>query len=211
MKILFVSDKVVERIYSPTIAERYKDVELIVGCGDLPYYYLEFILSMLNVPLVYVHGNHDPEQEYLSDGTAIKGPNGGVNLHCQTHRENELLLAGLEGSIRYKEGCFQHTQREMWLNVFYLIPRFLINKLLYGRYIDILVAHSPPYGIHNGDDRIHIGFRSFLWLMKVFKPRYLIHGHRHVYNPAEVTETQYLETKVINIYPYKIINVEVPT
>ncbi len=165
---------------------------------------------MLNVPLVYVHGNHDPEEEYLSDGTAIKGPSGGLNLHCHVHREKELLLAGLEGSIRYKNGLFQHTQREMWLNVYYLIPRFLINKLLYGRYLDILVAHSPPYGIHNGDDRIHVGFKSFLWLMKVFRPRYLIHGHRHVYNPNEVTETQHLETTVINIYPYKILDIEVP-
>jgi len=209
VKILFVSDKVIERIYSPRIAERYKDVELIVGCGDLPYYYLEFIMSMLNVPLVYVHGNHDPEVEYLSDGTQIKGPTGGVNLHCQIYRERGLLLAGLEGSIRYKRGRFQHTQREMWLNAFYLIPRLLVNKLRYGRYLDVLVAHSPPYGIHNGEDRIHVGFRSFLWFMEVFKPRYLIHGHRHVYNPAEVTETQHRATRVINIYPYKVLDIEV--
>jgi len=182
---------------------------LIVGCGDLPYYYLEFLMSMLNVPLVYVHGNHDPEEEYLSDGTAIKGPSGGINLHCHTYREKGLLLAGLEGSIRYKEGLFQHTQREMWLNVFYLVPRLLLNKLIYGRYLDVLVAHSPPYGIHNGEDRIHVGFRSFLWLMKVFKPRYLFHGHRHVYNPAETTETQYLGTTVFNIYPYRVFDVEV--
>lgn len=210
MKILFVSDKVVERLYSPTIAERYRSVQLIVGCGDLPYYYLEFIMSMLNVPLLYVHGNHDPEKEYLSDGTAIAGPSGGFNLHCAVQKEKGLLLAGLEGSIRYKDGRFQHTQREMWFNVFYLIPRLLMNKLVHGRYLDVLVAHSPPYGIHNGDDRIHVGFKSFLWLMKVFKPRYLIHGHRHIYNINEVTETQYMETTVVNIYPYKVLEIEVP-
>ncbi len=209
MKVLFVSDKVVEHLYSPKIAERHKDVELIIGCGDLPYYYLEFILSMLNVPLVYVHGNHDPEKEYLADGTSITGPGGGVNLHGRTHKEKGLLLAGLEGSIRYKEGCFQHTQREMWLNVIYLIPDLLINKLFYGRYLDVLVTHSPPYGIHNGQDRAHVGFKAFLWLMKVFKPRYLIHGHRHVYNPTETIETQYMDTKVINIYPYKVLDIEV--
>ncbi len=210
MKILFVSDKVVEHLYSLTIAERHKDVELIVGCGDLPYYYLEFILSMLNVPLVYVHGNHDPEKEYLADGTAIRGPNGGLNLHGRTCHQNGVLLAGLEGSIRYKQGCFQYTQQEMWLNVFALTPKLLLNKLIYGRYLDILVAHSPPYGIHNGEDRTHIGFKSFLWLMKLFKPAYLIHGHRHVYNPTEVTKTQYLTTTVINIYPYRVLEIEVP-
>ena len=212
MKVLFVSDKVVEHIYSPSVATRYQDVELVIGCGDLPYYYLEYIQSVLNVSLVYVHGNHDPEQEYLSDGSVITGPGGGVNLHGQTYKFQNLLLAGLEGSIRYRRGCFQYSQREMWLNIiFNLMPRLLINKLLYGRYLDVLVAHSPPYGIHNGDDRIHIGFRAFLWLMKVFKPRYLVHGHRHIYNPAEITETQYFETKVINIYPYRVLNIEVET
>lgn len=210
VKVLFVSDKVVEHLYSPKIVERYKDVELIIGCGDLPYYYLEFMVSMLNIPLFYVHGNHDPEQEYLADGTSITGPAGGTNLHLHTYQEKGLLLAGLEGSIRYKYGRFQHTQHEMWLNAFYLVPRLLANKLLYGRYLDVLVAHSPPYGIHNGEDRIHVGFRSFLWLMKVFKPRYLIHGHRHVYNPAEITETRFMETMVINIYPYKVLDIEVP-
>ncbi len=210
MKILFISDKVVEHLYSPKVVERHKDVDLIVGCGDLSYYYLEFILSMLNVPLLYVHGNHDPEQEYLADGTAITGPWGGANLHRRVHKEKSLLLVGLEGSIRYKDGSFQYTQREMWLNVFYLIPKLLVNRLVYGRYLDVFVAHSPPYGIHNGDDRTHIGFKSFLWFLKVFKPRYMVHGHRHVYTPTEVTETLFSETRIINIYPYRVLEIEEP-
>lgn len=209
MKALFVSDKVVEHLYSSRVAERHKDIDLIVGCGDLPYYYLEFLLSMLNVPLLYVHGNHDPEKEYMADGSFITGPSGGINLHCSTHTKKNLLLAGLEGSIRYRDGLFQYSQQEMWLNVAYLIPSMLFNKVRYGRYLDVLVTHSPPYGIHNGEDRVHVGFKAFLWFMKVFKPRYLVHGHRHVYNPAETTETRFMETKVINIYPYKILKLEV--
>jgi Icc-related predicted phosphoesterase len=161
--------------------------------------------------MLYVHGNHDPGQEYLSDGTAITSPGGGKNLHGITHAEKNILLAGLEGSIRYKKGKFQYTQIEMWLNVFFLIPRLLLNKLRYGRYLDILVAHSPPYGIHNGEDLTHIGFKAFLWLMKVFKPRYLIHGHRHIYNPCEITETQFMDTTVMNIYPFKVLEVEIPS
>jgi Icc-related predicted phosphoesterase len=210
VKVLFVSDKVIEHIYSPTITERYKDVELVIGCGDLPYYYLEFIQSLLNVSLIYVHGNHDPEQEYLSDGSVVTGPMGGINLHCKTYKEKNLLLAGLEGSIRYRAGLFQYTQQEMWLNtITHLVPRLLTNKVLYGRYLDVLVTHSPPYRIHNGQDHIHVGFKAFLWVMKVFKPRYLAHGHRHVYTPSEITETQFVETKVINIYPYKVLDIEV--
>ncbi|MCB0164126.1 MAG: metallophosphoesterase family protein [Anaerolineae bacterium] len=212
MKILFISDKVVEHIYSPAAADKYRGVDLAVGCGDLPYYYLEYIQTVLNVSLVYVHGNHDPEQEYLSDGSVVTGPQGGVNLHCKTYNANNLLMAGLEGSIRYRQGSFQYSQQEMWSNAFlHLVPRLLINKLQYGRYLDVLVTHSPPFGIHNGDDRVHIGFKSFLWLMRTFKPQYLIHGHRHIYNPAEIIETQFHETKVINIYPYRVLDIEVPT
>ncbi len=211
MKVLFVSDKVVEHIYSPSIASRYADVSLVVGCGDLPYYYLEYIQSILNVSLIYVHGNHDPEREFLSDGSSVTGPLGGVNLHGQTYRTNSnLLLAGLEGSIRYRDGKFQYSQQEMWSNVFFhIVPKLLINKLRYGRHVDVFVAHSPPFGIHNGDDRIHVGFHAFLWLMRVFKPRYFVHGHRHIYNPAEITETHYYDTRVLNIYPYKVLDIEV--
>ena len=155
VKTLLVSDKVVEHLYSPKIAERHKDIDLIIGCGDLPYYYLEFLLSVLNKPLLYVHGNHDPAKEYLADGTAISGPSGGINLHGITCHEKNLLLAGLEGSVRYRKGLFQYSQSEMWWNVYKLVPRLLINKLRYGRYLDILVAHSPPFG--EGSSRLHFG------------------------------------------------------
>src|SRR5205823_4064430 len=34
--------------------------DLVVGCGDLPFDYLEYLVSRLDVPLLYVPGNHDP-------------------------------------------------------------------------------------------------------------------------------------------------------
>jgi len=209
VKILFVSDKVVEHLYNQSVTRYRNEIELTIGCGDLPYYYLEYLQSMLDTPLFYVHGNHDAEQEYLADGTAISGPAGGINLHGITYKERHLLLAGLEGSIRYnKSSPFQYTQLQMWLNMAYLIPALYLNKLRYGRYLDILVAHSPPFGIHNGEDHIHAGFKSFLWFMNKFKPRYLMHGHRHLYNTSEITETRFGETTIMNIYPYKIVDIE---
>ena len=104
MKILFVSDKVVERLYSSKIKENHNDIDLIVGCGDLPYYYLEFMVSMLDVPLVYVHGNHDPEKEYLCDGSAITGPGGGINLHCTTITEKKA-------ESKSKSPCYGYSSR----------------------------------------------------------------------------------------------------
>jgi Icc-related predicted phosphoesterase len=209
VKVLAVSDRLVDIIYSPAIVDKFGNVDMVLSCGDLPYYYLDYIVSMLNVPLLYVHGNHDPPVEYLSSGQQVTGPGGGTNVHNRFVQEKGLSVVGLEGSIRYKpQGNYQYTELEMWTKVFQLTPTLLLRRLFGGRRPDILLAHSPPYGIHNGGDRTHVGFRSFLWFMRHFRPRYLLHGHRHVYNPLETTETQYQDTMVINVYPYKVLEID---
>ena len=209
MKILVVTDKLVDLLYSPCLVDKFRDVELVLSCGDLPYYYLEYIVTMLNVPLLYVHGNHDPAQEYSASGQSCSGPAGCENIHRRIVRQKQLWVAGLEGSIRYKpEGQYQYTEFQMWGHVLHMASRLYWHKLRTGRRLDILIAHAPPFGIHDGRDPTHTGFRSFLWLMRVLKPRYLIHGHRHVYNPMEVTETLYGATTVVNAYPYKVLEID---
>ena len=74
----------------------------------------------------------------------------------------------------------------------------------YGRYLDILITHSPPFGIHDDEDPAHRGFKAFLRFMARFRPRYLLHGHRHVYRP-EPCKTRYLGTEVINVYPSELV------
>jgi Icc-related predicted phosphoesterase len=119
---------------------------------------------------------------------------------------DDVIIGGLEGSIRYNRNPrFQYTQAEMWRKVWRLTPDLLWNRMRRGRGLDILIAHSPPAGIHDGPDPAHRGFTSFLWLMRTFKPRYLLHGHKHVYRHDEVTVTQYQETTVINVYPWRIL------
>lgn len=208
MKLLAVTDKVVDFIYSPNLVEKFGDVDMVLSCGDLPYYYLEYIVTMLNVPLLYVHGNHDPPVEYTASGAQLTGPGGCTNIHGRLVQEKGIAIAGLEGSIRYKPaGKYQYTEPQMWRQALKLSPALLRNRLVTGRALDILLAHAPPFGIHNGRDRTHVGFKSFLWLMERFRPRYLLHGHRHVYNPLEVTETQYEGTTIINVYPYKVLEI----
>jgi Icc-related predicted phosphoesterase len=212
VKVLAISDKVVDLLYSPCLLDKFGDVDMVLSCGDLPYYYLEYIVSLLNVPLLYVHGNHDPAVEYWASGAECTGPNGGTNLHGHLVQEHGLTVAGLEGSIRYKPtGEHQYTDFEMWLKALEVAPALLTNQLKTGRRLDILLTHAPPFGIHNGSggDLTHVGFRSFLWLMHWFKPRYLLHGHRHVYNPLEVTETQYEQTTVVNVYPYRVFEIDI--
>jgi hypothetical protein len=114
-----------------------------------------------------------------------------------------LILAGVEGSLRYREGPFQYTQTQMWLNILRIVPGLIRSKLLHGRYLDIFISHAPPRGIHDQPDLPHQGIDAFLWLINTFKPRYHFHGHIHVYRPDVQTITQHGATTVINTYGYR--------
>src|SRR5947207_13754792 len=62
--ILAVSDEVDPLVYSDHVRERFRHVDLVLSCGDLPYSYLDYIVSMLDVPLYGVRGNHDCGQGF---------------------------------------------------------------------------------------------------------------------------------------------------
>lgn len=203
MKILSVSDIEVGFIYSPHIVERFKDVDVVISCGDLPYYYLEYIISMLNRPLYFVHGNHVNLVEYGSSSSR-KEAWGAIDLHSRTRCQDGLLMAGIEGSVCYNNGPYQYTQAQMWRLVYGLVPRLLLNRLRYGRYLDIFVSHAPPYRLHDDDDRPHVGIKAFRWLIRTFRPAYHFHGHTHVYRQDRPVRHLLGQTMVVNTYGYQV-------
>jgi hypothetical protein len=206
MKILAVSDIELDMIYSPLIAQRFKDVDLIIGCGDLPYYYLEYMISMLNRPLYYVRGNHAPR--FFEEGTGGErtSPWGGIDLHRSVRRDSSgLLMAGIEGSLNYNNGRYQYSQGQMWSMIFAMIPRLWFNRIVYGRYLDIFVTHAPPWHIHDKEDLPHQGIKAFRWFLRVFQPTYHLHGHIHIYQQYDITDSVYCNTRVINTYGYKTL------
>ena len=64
MRVLAISDKVEPSLYSPAVMERVGKVDLILSCGDLPHYYIEYLMTMLGRPTYYVFGNHGREIQY---------------------------------------------------------------------------------------------------------------------------------------------------
>jgi uncharacterized protein len=207
MKILSVSDVELNLVYSPQIVERFGDIDVIIGCGDLPYYYLEYIISMLNRPLYYVRGNHAPVVEFGTDWER-QFPLGGHNIHRRVKRSPDgLLMAGVEGCLRYNKGPYQYTQREMWMHVFSLLPGLFWNKMKHGRYLDVFVTHAPPAGIHDADDRPHQGLKAFRWFDRVFQPAYHLHGHVYLYRQDAVKLTFLGKTKIINTYGYQVTEI----
>lgn len=206
VKILAVSDQVVDRVYTLAPSGHFQDVDLILGCGDLPYPYLEYLVTVLNKPMFYVPGNHDPDYDPRDPLARAEGAS---NLDLKLARHHKFLIGGLGGSIRYRpDGTNQHTQTEAFFRAFKLIPGLLINRLQYGRALDILISHSPPYGIHDEDTQAHTGLRALNWLLKIAKPRYHFHGHTHFYrNNLAQSESTIGWTNVINVFPYKVIEV----
>lgn len=207
VKILAVSDKVMKQLYSANVRENYPDIDLIIGCGDLPYYYLEFLISALDKRLVYVRGNHDRGTQYTSEGRELNKVEGGTDVHGRCVIIEGLIIAGFEGSMRYRpDAPRMFTEAEMKRQVASLMPKLLRNKIRYGRYLDILVTHSPPFGIHDKPDIPHTGFKVFLNLMRWFRPKYMLHGHIHIYRPDTQRVTHFEDTTVINVYPYYLLD-----
>ena len=207
VKILAVSDQVIDRMYTLIPSGHFQDVNLILGCGDLPYTYLEYIVTMLNVPMFYVPGNHDPEHNLKDKRSRAEG---GSNLDLAIDSHKNFLIGGFGGCVRYRpDGINQYTQTEGYLRAFQMLPQLMLNRIKYGRALDILITHSPPYGIHDDIlDPAHHGLKALNWLIRVAKPRYLFHGHTHFYrNNLESQETFVGSTKVINVYPYKVLEV----
>lgn len=208
VRVLAISDEVEALIYSDHIRQRFKHIDLVLSCGDLPSNYLEFIVSSLNVPLYGVRGNHDFGGSFDGIPTGSLGPGTG-DIHRQIVKVNGLLIAGLEGSMEYNHGPHQYSEAAMRLQIARLVPRLLLNKLRHGRYLDILITHAPPRGIHDQHDRCHTGFVAFRDFLTRFRPRYHLHGHIHVYNRQTVTRTQFADTIVQNVYGYRELQIPI--
>ncbi|MCK5176988.1 MAG: metallophosphoesterase, partial [Candidatus Aenigmarchaeota archaeon] len=121
-----------------------------------------------------------------------------------------ILIGGFEGSIRYNWNpkSKQYTNFEMKIKIMKMKPSLLKNRLFNGRGIDILVTHAPPFGIHDGKDRCHTGFKPYLKFMEKYKPKYLLHGHVHLYDNNATWQTKYHETTVINAYGNRVIELD---
>ena len=215
MKILCVSDQIDPLVYTSSIKQRYADVSLVLSAGDLPMDYHDYIVSTLNKTLFFVFGNHHTEEyAYYKGGVFHFEPDddyeihssGAVHIDTKVQYEEGLIIAGLGGSMRYNRGENQFTDFQMYIRMLRLFPALLFNRLFRGRCLDILLTHASPLGIHDKKDKCHRGFKSFLWFMRVFKPKYLVHGHIHLYDLSEVRSTRYCDTMVINAYSHYLID-----
>ncbi len=197
MKILSVSDYVEPILYDRFEPKRFKGVELILSCGDLPPEYLRFLSNALRVPLFYVHGNHDIRQTSKPSGDCR-------NIHARLVQFKGIKILGLEGSYWYNGGPHQYTENEMRRIVWKLRPKIWLKG---G--IDMVITHAPPLHIHDQEDPCHRGFRIFRWLIKRYAPDYFVHGHIH-FDSSDTSKRQTTVngTRVINSCGYHLFEIE---
>lgn len=185
MRILAVSDEIDERLLEPTAPAQASGVELILSCGDLPGDYLGSLADRFRVPLLFVRGNHDR-------GRSLPGE----DIDGRVVTTAGLQLLGFEGCMWYNGRGVQYTEREMWWRV--LRARASGWR---SRRVDVVVAHASPFGVHDGRDRAHIGYRAFWTVLRRFRPRYFVHGHNHLsYETKRARITMVDGTQIVNAY-----------
>jgi hypothetical protein len=211
-KALVVSDEVDERLW--TSAVRGYSVDLVLGAGDLPYAYLEFLANALDKPCVFVPGNHDPDLSGYTrcSGLSMKdgfpatwpGPAGGVNADGTVVDIAGLRVAGLGGSIRYNDGPNQWTENQQARRARKLVRTAERLRRKDGRGVDVLLTHAPPLGLGDRDDPPHRGFHCLHRTIERLRPKWLLHGHIHPHGEP-VPDRVAGETRLRNVVGHQVM------
>ena len=183
MRILALADK--RPPVDPATLARQRHVDAVFTLGDLDRAWIESLMS-LDIPIVGVHGNHDPD--HLLRELEID------DLHLRrTQIGGDLTVAGFEGCVRYqRNGAHQYTQRE---------ARKLVKRLPGA---DVLLCHCPPLGINDDpEDPAHVGFEALREWVDKHRPRWLLHGHVHP-TPGSIL-THIGDTKVVYVNGAKVL------
>lgn len=195
LHILVLADHKSKFLYDYYDPERVKDIDLIISCGDLPPEYLTFFVTLCNVPLLYVRGNHDNKYD-------IKPPEGCICIEDDIYVHQGIRIMGLGGSMEYIPGAGgQYTERKMKKRV-----QKLWFKLWKHKGFDILVTHAPAYHVNDMEDLPHRGFSVFRTLMEKYEPKFFLHGHVHAnYGRNFKRLDTYAHTTVINAYDFYVV------
>ncbi len=189
MNIMVMSDTESAYLWEHYQPGKLQGIDLIISCGDLNPRYLSFLETFSNVPLLYVHGNHDEKYTTIP-------PEGCFCIEDDIYVHEGVRILGLGGSMRYRPGLHQYTEKEMRRR----IRRLWFKLKRYGGF-DILVTHAPMLGFHDGEDLCHQGFAAFRSLLEQYQPQYFVHGHMHMnYGMKTPRVSQFGETVVINAY-----------
>lgn len=184
MKTLVLADRRPDILLEETLQTKF---DLILLAGDLmPNDLRELAADNPNSSTlkIGVYGNHCLEGYFDILGI--------VNAAERFYQlPNGMTLFGIEGCPRYKEkGDFLYTDAE------------IEAKLASAPQADIILSHSPPYGINDDPgDLAHEGWKSLRQYVDEKPPKYFIHGHTYPKEPLGM----HGETEFIYVSGHRII------
>lgn len=197
MRILAIADEESQYYWDFYEKGKFDGIDLIISCGDLEPSYLEFLATFANVPVLYVHGNHDTKYDHMP-------PGGCFCIEDNIYVHEGVRILGLGGSMRYKNASHQYTERQM---LFRVLKMWI--KIFFRGGFDILVTHAPAYQLNDGSDLPHRGFKIFRTLLDRYKPKYFLHGHVHMsYGREHKRYDTYKKTHVINAFERCVFDYE---
>lgn len=231
VKILAVSDTEspgLESIITRS-PEKLKSLDVILSCGDLSDEYIEFLVDGLNRDLLFVYGNHGADcvddcivenpiermwgsvkvfQENILRTTA-----GQNDLHGRVAVFGEYLVVGFGGSMWYSGRGNEYAEKDMARVVRQVERKIrlyrLQEKILQQRPREIIViSHAPVFGIHDGPDRCHTGFKCFGDFIKRKSPILWMHGHIHLRDPNQNQISVTGKTTIVNTFGHKFIKID---
>lgn len=167
MKILVLADEESKSLWDYYTPDKVEGIDLIISCGDLNAAYLEFLVTLSSCPVLYVPGNHD--SAYVNHP-----PEGCENIDGRIYNHYGIRIMGLGGSMKYKDGPYMYSEKQMRSRVRKLYPGIIKN-----RGVDIFVTHAPARGYGDMDDLPHRGYDCFNSLLNICHPAYMLHGHVH--------------------------------
>lgn len=203
VRILAVADEVAPQV--DDVGVRSMRPDLVLAAGDLPWDYLEFLASCLDVPVVFVPGNHDPEIEARTawGGRPLDGarPHGAVNADLRVVEAAGVRIAGLGGSVRYNRGPHQYTQQQYRGRA-----RRLVRLARRSGPVDVLLTHAPPRGLGDEPDECHVGIDAAHDALTDLAPRWHVHGHIHPHGFPR-PDRQVGPTTIANVIPFRLLEV----
>jgi calcineurin-like phosphoesterase family protein len=210
VKVLVIADEVASNLQERTLREI--DPDLVLSAGDLPWDYLEWIASSVDVPMVFVPGNHDPEIEsarggrfgdYFEPGAMcdFPRPHGVINADQEVVEAAGLRIAGLGGCVRYRRGPHQYTQRQYRTRA-----NRLLRKARSTGPVDVLLTHAPPRGLGDAEDGPHLGIEALHKVLLRLEPSWHLHGHIHPYGMT-MPDRQVGPTTIRNVIPWMVVDI----
>ncbi len=158
MRLLLISDeedRYLWDFYRPGCLDGF---DIILSAGDLKAEYLSFLVTLSNLPLLYVHGNHDVRYDQAP-------PEGCECIDDRLVTVKGLRILGLGGCMDYNGGKYQYTEKQMQRRI-----RRVTRQIRRAGGVDLVLTHAPAAGLGDDTDLAHRGFEAFLPLLDRWHP-----------------------------------------